>query len=167
MDEITRIPNMSAFQTHIVDRFEKLYGPPQTSDLPGFLADYKRELAGIDQGILREASDTLVRTHQYRNWPTIAECLAAVRTATRWRAVANELKAAAKPEPERKAPSSASAARIDAMIAQFKAHAEKQETAGERASVMLPLNHDQWTLRQRTLRAAGKWASSFVGSRAA
>ena len=153
---------MSAFITHIVDRFTMLYGEPQTTDLAKFVADYERELAGIDQGILREASDILVRKHVYRIWPTIAECLSAVRDASYWRERANEIKASAKPEPERKEPPKASIARVDQMIAEFKAHVARQEAGIDRPDVMPPLNRDQWTLRQRALAAAGKWASSLV-----
>lgn len=155
---------MSAFQTHIVERFIQLYGPPQTSNVPGFLADYERELAGIDQGILREASDILVRKHLYRNWPTIGECLAAVRDATYWREQAAKVRAAVKPEPARVVPPKPSIARVDAMIAKFKAHVAAEEAqASLKAAPFVAPNAEQWSARQSSLRKAGKWASSIMG----
>lgn len=65
---------------HIVQRFFTVYGNPKTNDKAAFFAEYEKALNGTDPEILRLAADLVIKQHTFTNWPTIGECVEAVKT---------------------------------------------------------------------------------------
>ena len=66
-----------------VKRLQALFGPPAEGDSEGTVSEYVNVLAGQSEQTLDRAADNLARTHKFRNWPTVAECLDAVAAAKR------------------------------------------------------------------------------------
>lgn len=69
--------------TDVLKRLTVMYGPPKTDNAAAFFDEYKRAMHGASDEVLERAADTLLRTNQYKSWPTIAECLKAVGRAQR------------------------------------------------------------------------------------
>jgi len=65
-----------------VGRMRALFGAPD-ADANAVIDEYTNVLAGQSEATLDRAADTLARTHKFRNWPTVAECLDAVAAAKR------------------------------------------------------------------------------------
>jgi len=63
-----------------VGRMRALFGPPD-ADADAVIDEYVNALAGQTAATLDKAADHLARTHKFRNWPTVAECLDAVSLA--------------------------------------------------------------------------------------
>lgn len=65
-----------------VGRMRALFGMPD-ADANAVIDEYTAVLAGQTEATLDRAADHLARTHKFRNWPTVAECLDAVAAAKR------------------------------------------------------------------------------------
>lgn len=66
-----------------VKRMTALFGTPDVADPDDVVNEYANALAGQSEATLNRAADHLARTHKFRNWPTVAECLDAVALAKR------------------------------------------------------------------------------------
>lgn len=69
-------------EVKFVGRMRALFGAPD-ADANAVIDEYTNVLAGQSEATLDRAADTLARTHKFRNWPTVAECLDAVASAKR------------------------------------------------------------------------------------
>tara|TARA_R110000868_G_scaffold392290_2_gene662863 strand:- start:451 stop:933 length:483 start_codon:yes stop_codon:yes gene_type:complete len=69
-------------EVKFVGRMRALFGAPD-ADANAVIDEYTSVLAGQSEATLDRAADTLARTHKFRNWPTVAECLDAVAAAKR------------------------------------------------------------------------------------
>ena len=69
--------------TKFVNRLQSLFGPPPEGDSDAVVAEYINALGGQSETTLDRAGDHLARTHKFRSWPTVAECLDAVALAKR------------------------------------------------------------------------------------
>lgn len=66
---------------YMVEQLAILYGEPKTPNPKAFLNAYVNALANNDHETLVDATDMLVRQRKISAWPTIGECLDAVKDA--------------------------------------------------------------------------------------
>jgi len=67
---------------NFLDPLLVVFGPPNTEDQPGFLAEYARQLKGYSVDQLKIAKDAVLRTHKGPSrWPKIADCVGACERA--------------------------------------------------------------------------------------
>lgn len=112
------------FDEHIVARFGRLFGEPTTPDFEGYVAEYRKALAGTAAHILAEAVDLVVKRHKYRNWPTVAECVEAVNEVAEQHAARRQReRPPEQPRPWR-TPTAEEKARVSALIAECAASLE-------------------------------------------
>lgn len=64
-----------------VKRMTALFGAPEAENPADVINEYVNVLAGQNEATLDRAADALARSHKFRNWPTVAECLDAVGQA--------------------------------------------------------------------------------------
>ena len=105
------------------DRFFNLYGPAEAVDPKSFVGEYVHALAGNAAELLKPAADHVIAEHKYRNWPTVGECVAAVRTIAE-RAAAARLRAPPPVEP-RPIYSADARERVAALVEEAKASLTK------------------------------------------
>lgn len=153
---------MTPFEQHIVQRFTTLYGAPTSVNPRAFVAEYEREFAGVRGDVLRKASDLLVRTQTFRTWPTVGECRKAIGSASHEVGRQNEIKAWGVTQDRMPPPPTAKQkARVDVLVAQFKAHVARLEEEGRSDLPPLPKSdRSAWEQRQAKLLAAGKFCVS-------
>lgn len=106
--------------TEFVNRLANHYGFPEVGDPKGLVADYVAALDGTDADLLKAASDRLIRTHQFRNWPTVAECRTAIDRAASDRLNAQR-RFGTPVEPVRRVPTPEERARVQALVDGLKA----------------------------------------------
>lgn len=73
----------------MLDRIWNVFGEPRGAhDFEAFIAEYVNALARYDAIDLRDGTDEIFRTLRVKSWPTIKECIDAVRKCAndRWRA---------------------------------------------------------------------------------
>ena len=118
---------LSLTQRYLTDRFLNLYGVPDAVDPKAFVAEYDKALGGTEESLLKAAADQIVRDHKFRNWPTVGDCVAMVRTVATQRAMAKAR--SAPPEYARTVTHSAeSRARVNALVKQA-LHAMRSQAA--------------------------------------
>ena len=72
---------MSAVRDVVIRRFVTVFGEPKTDNSSAMVAEYERALRGTSPEVLQRAVDKLLRKTKFRVWPTIGECMDAVREA--------------------------------------------------------------------------------------
>lgn len=55
-----------------------VFGFPKAEDMNEFYKEYYFLLSDFSESEIKEATDELMRSHKYKNWPTVAECLMTV-----------------------------------------------------------------------------------------
>ena len=68
-------------ETKFVHRMATLFGDPTTNDMVAFAAEYENALRGNSDAVLQRAGDIIARDRIIRAWPTVGECLIAVKAA--------------------------------------------------------------------------------------
>jgi hypothetical protein len=66
---------------HFLNRLLTLYGEPKTDNLELFFAEYVKALGGATADALGRGCDRLVKSHVYKGWPTVAQCIRAIEDA--------------------------------------------------------------------------------------
>jgi hypothetical protein len=112
----------SPIEEHFTHRFLNLYGAPNVVDPAAFKAEYVRALAGTEPTLLKAASDRVVDGHTFRNWPTVGECVAAIKAVAAERAAHARTIAAAQPPEPRAEPAPEMRARVDVLLRQTRAN---------------------------------------------
>lgn len=65
----------------LLDPLVVVYGEPKTANVPVFLKEYATLMADFSHEELQHAKSTIMRSHEYRSFPTPAECLKACELA--------------------------------------------------------------------------------------
>ena len=155
---------MTPVQKHILRRFTVLYGRPNTAGEEEFLAEYTRALGGVEDSRLMAASDLIVREHKFLCWPTVAECLGALRRVLFERQREAELRGyQTQPRETRRAPTEASKVLVAGMVAKLKADmAALDDSRRIKRALPPPTDRERWATRQCGLLDAGKWCFSVL-----
>lgn len=66
-------------ETKFVKRMAALFGDPNSGDIADVIAEYENALKGEPELVLQRAADLIARQRTIRAWPTVAECLKAVK----------------------------------------------------------------------------------------
>ena len=93
---------MTSVEEFMLSRFLVAYGPPETTDEDALVAEYVKEIGNVPVERIKAATDELIRTHVYRNWPTVAECLRAINVVRMQSERMNELHRLGNPGFERR-----------------------------------------------------------------
>ena len=70
-------------EIEFVKRMTTLFGPPDAANAEDVFNEYANALRGQSAETLKRAGDTIAKERRIRAWPTVAECLDAVRDARR------------------------------------------------------------------------------------
>lgn len=65
----------------LLDPLVVVYGDPKTADVPAFLREYAGLMADFSVDELKHAKATIMRKHEFKSFPTPAECLKACELA--------------------------------------------------------------------------------------
>lgn len=65
----------------LLKRLTTMFGTPKTEDPGAFLSEYIRAMAPYGTDVLDLAGDRLLKSHKFRTWPSIAECIDAASKA--------------------------------------------------------------------------------------
>jgi len=158
---------MTPVQEHVLQRFARLYGAPETTDIVKFTGEYVKALGRVDAQRLEAAIDRVVSANRFRIWPTPGDCVAAVQAVSRDQAREREF-ANYKSADWQREPTKAEKARVREMMASCKASLEAK-AADTRAQQpgFAGIDREAWSTRQASLIEAGKWClSNASGGRA-
>ncbi len=72
---------MNSVQSIVFRRFLSVFGEPKTANPEAMFEEYERALSGNKDEVLHRAVDMLFKKSKFRSWPTIGECVDAVRAA--------------------------------------------------------------------------------------
>ncbi len=131
----------------VCKRFMTLYGEPPGHSLPALLAEYRKALDGTEASLLTEAVDHVVKQHGYRNWPTVGECVAAVRVVAERRAAAKLRTRNYQPEAPRQEPTPEARARVDALMKATIAKLKVGGPAPAKSAPMPDVSRHAWEAR--------------------
>jgi hypothetical protein len=67
-------------ETKFVKRMAALFGDPNSGDINDVIVEYENALKGEPDLVLQRAADLIARQRTIRAWPTVAECLKAVKS---------------------------------------------------------------------------------------
>lgn len=70
-------------EIQFVKRMTALFGPPDAAVADDVFNEYANALRGQSSDTLKRACDAIAKDRRIRAWPTVAECLDAVRDARR------------------------------------------------------------------------------------
>ena len=70
-------------EIEFIRRMTALFGPPDEATAPDVMHEYSNALRGQNAATLSRAADIIARERRIRAWPTVAECLDAVKAARR------------------------------------------------------------------------------------
>lgn len=62
----------------MLKRFGHIFGLPKEEDINDFFKEYYLLLSEFSASEIKEATDEIMKTHKYKSWPTVAQCLQAV-----------------------------------------------------------------------------------------
>ena len=110
---------MTPVQEHVLQRFARLYGAPETTDIPKFTGEYVKALGRVGAQRLEAAIDRVVSANRFRIWPTPGDCVAAVQAVSHDQAREREF-ANYEPADWRREPTKAEKARVWDMTASCK-----------------------------------------------
>ncbi len=146
-----------------LNRFATLFGAPDVPNPVEFKAEYIRALSGTEVGLLNEAITKVIDEHEYRNWPTIGECRAAIASVGEERAAVQRRREAyglspAAPQPTQQT-NPEMQARIAAMVKETVAKLKvSDEAMTKRRAEWAPTDRNAWAERMRTSQTA-RWLS--------
>lgn len=73
---------MSVVFDVVIRRFVTVFGEPKTDRPDAMIAEYEKALDGNTSEVLNRAVDNLFKRTKFRVWPTIGECIVAVKEAS-------------------------------------------------------------------------------------
>lgn len=77
---------MLEFEKRFLARLSAAFGDPGGSDDAATVIEYANAIAGTTPEILDAAATAIIRDRKYRSWPSISECLDAIRREKDWAA---------------------------------------------------------------------------------